>query len=203
MGSVQKAILPRKGVFFFKSFIWTAVFLFVAVGIFAACCEFIENKEYDTLIIVCAVCVTLYAVMLVTVIRSLKNEKRAINKRAEFLSSCGEYLLERLEEEAENTEAYYGTFYLLRDCLFVPKAHLLLEYEDIEKIQNIRHSTNHIKDGVFVEIYDRDGIKYRFRVREWKRYAEETDSFARLINDRSLRGFKKSEREENDKLSLI
>lgn len=203
MGIVQKAILPRKGVFYFKSFIWTAVFLFVAVGIFAACCEFIENEEYDTLIAVFLVCITLYVIVLITVIRSLKNEKRAINKRAEFLSSCGEYLLERLEEEAKTTEAYYGTFYLLRDYLFVPKAHLLIEYRDIERFQNILHSTNHIKDGVFVEIYDRDKIKYRFRVREWKRYAEETDSFARLIEDRDYREFERGSREENDKLSLI
>ena len=183
-GRVYKAVRPKWIVFGIKIFLSSIVFLVVAVMIFGAACECIETKDYSTLVFVGIVSLTLYVITAVIIIRSLKNEKRALDGRGRLLRSIDGYKLERLEEEAQTAEKYFGCFYLLDEYLFVPKAGLLIRYEEIRKYNTVNHSTNGINDGVYVEIYDGENVKYRFSVNKWRDYQKEYNSFIDLLTEK-------------------
>lgn len=154
--------------------------------IFASVCEYIRNKDYGTLVPVGLISLVFYVIIAVMVIRSLKNEKRYLDSRAQTLQSIDGYKLERLEEEAQTAEKYFGCFYVLDEYLFVPKAGLLIRYDEIRTFKTIYHSTNGVPDGVYIEVFDRENIKYRFSVNKWRDYKNSYNEFMDLLHGKGL-----------------
>ncbi len=185
-GRIYKAVRPKWTVFGIKIFLSLCCFLVVAAMLFAAVCEWIETEDYSALLFAGLISLALYAVAAVMVIKSLKNEKRSLDSRAQTLQSIDSYKLERLEEEAQTAEKYFGCFYVLDEYLFVPKAGLLIRYDEIGSFKTIYHSTNGIPDGVFIEVFDRENIKYRFSVNKWRDYKNSYNEFMALLNGKGL-----------------
>ena len=185
-GRIYKAVRPNLIVFGIKIFLSAGCFLVVAAMIFAAVCEYIRNKDYGTLVAVGLISLALYAVVAVMVIKSLRNEKRSLDSRAQTLQSIDGYKLERLEEEAQTAEKYFGCFYVLDEYLFVPKAGLLIRYDEIKTFKTIYHSTNGVPDGVYIEVFDRENIKYRFSVNKWRDYKNSYNEFMALLHGKGL-----------------
>lgn len=183
---VYRAVRPKWWVFVIKVIFSGLAFAAVAFMIAAAVCEYIENRDYGTLVPVGIISLALFAVCLVMVIKSLVNEKKSLDSRGRRLSGFDEYSLERLEEEAGAAVPYYKCIYLLDEYLFVPKAGLLLRYEDIENYKTIYHSTNGAPDGVYVEVYDNEGVKYRFSVNRWRDYKREYYEFMGVLADKGV-----------------
>lgn len=186
---VFRSVRPKWAVFGVKIFLTCSVFLAAAVMIAAAVCEYIENSDYSTLIFVGIISLILYAVCFVMVIKSLADEKRSLAARGSRLSNLDNYSLERLEEEAEAAEPYYKCIYLLGEYLFVPKAGLLLRYEEIKSYKTIYHSTNGVTDGVFVEVLEFNGekdVKYRFSVNRWRDYKRDYYEFMGRLADKGV-----------------
>lgn len=183
---VYRAIRPKWWVFVIKVIFSGLAFAAVAFMIAAAVCEYIENRDYGTLVSVTAVSLFCYVIFLVMVIKSLVNEKKALGSRGRCLSGLDEYSLEKLEEEAGAAVPYYKCIYLLGEYLFVPKAGLLLRYEEIENYKTIYHSTNGAPDGVYVEVYDNEGVKYRFSVNRWRDYKRDYYEFMGVLADKGV-----------------
>lgn len=195
-GIVYRAVKPKWGVFAVKTALSGIVFLAAAFMIELACAEYIRNEDYGTLIPVGLISLGLFALILVIVIKSLKNEKRVLDGRRRLLDSLSECGLERLEEEAAASVKYFGCIYLLSEYLFVPKAGLLIRYEDIGNYKSVYHSTNGIPDGVFVEVYDRENVKYRFSVNKWREYKRDYSGYMSTL-DIKMNGGVPRERETN------
>ncbi|MDE7294600.1 MAG: hypothetical protein K2N72_09280 [Oscillospiraceae bacterium] len=185
-GRIYKAVRPNLIIFGIKIFLSLCCFLVVAAMIFASVCEYIRNKDYGTLVPVGLISLVFYVIIAVMVIRSLKNEKRYLDSRAQTLQSIDGYKLERLEEEAQTAEKYFGCFYVLDEYLFVPKAGLLIRYDEIRTFKTIYHSTNGVPDGVYIEVFDRENIKYRFSVNKWRDYKNSYNEFMDLLHGKGL-----------------
>lgn len=90
--------------------------------------------------------------------------------------------LDRLDREAAASELRYKTFCLLQDYLYIPRAGLLLRYQEIAFWKTVRHSTNGMADAAWVEISEPDGMVWKVQVRLWKTYLSELDSFLAALH---------------------
>ncbi|MDE6591699.1 MAG: hypothetical protein K2K57_01365 [Oscillospiraceae bacterium] len=186
-GKVYKALKPKWVLFGVKIFLSAAAVpaVVAAMIFYVADAEIVDYFEFWFGVIIC---VALFAVIAVMTVKSLLNEKRAFGRRQRILDSFDEYSLERLEEEVRAAELYFKCFYVLDEFLFVPKAGLLLRYDDIKKFKTINHSTNGASDGVFIEIYDSENIKYYFSVNKWRDYKKSYNEFMALLSRKGLCG---------------
>lgn len=187
-GIVYRALKPKWWVFILKTALTVIAFIPVTAMLVAAFCEYIENENYSELFFVGIVSIALYAVIAVIVIRSLKNEKRALDSRDERLRLLDTASLERLEEEVQSAEFHFKSIYVLDEYLFVPKAGLLLDFGSIKSYKTIYHSTNSIPDAVFVEIFDQNNVKYYFSVRKWREYKKGYYDFMELLDSKGVFG---------------
>lgn len=183
---VYRAIRPKWWVFGIKVFFAAAVAAALIGAFVMVLTEHYRAGDTVSLISEGFIFLVLFACYAVAVIISLVNERKALRARKRCMLSLDEYSLERLEEEAGAAVPYYKCIYLLGEYLFVPKAGLLLRYEEIEKYKTIYHSTNGAPDGVFVEVYDTEGIKYRFSVNRWRDYKREYYEFMGVLADKGV-----------------
>lgn len=184
-GLVYKAVRPKRVLFGVKVVLTVLVFTAAAVMLIAAFIAFIQNRESVFLVLAGAV---LFVILAITLIKPLKTDKKVLERRQRILDSLDEHLLERLEEEVRTAEKYFKCFYVLDEFLFVPKAGLLLRYDEIKKFKTIYHSTNSIPDGVFIEIFDSENIKYCFSVKKWRDYRKSYNEFMALLSRKGLGG---------------
>lgn len=114
-------------------------------------------------------------------IRKIKNTIALNLKREERLNALDEAQLSALDMEIESTQIKYKTFYLLEDYFYVPKYKLLIRYDEIREFKNIIHSTNGIKDSIFIVITDTDGLVFEISVKQWKEYYKYCNSTAEAV----------------------
>ncbi len=115
---------------------------------------------------------------------SIKSLKKKIRTNAAKLRYINDYASEKTEQEIENSEIMYGTFYLLEDYFYAPKSRLIIKYEDIDEFKNIIHSTNGIKDSVIIAITDKNDIMYEISVKKWKDYYKHCNSVSGIIYEK-------------------
>lgn len=174
---VYRSIRPKMAMFGIKRFLFFLAVTAMAAVTAAAVSGYIEDREYVVLIFVGITGLIFYRLCLDMVIKSLANEKRALVSRKRRLSGLDGYSLSRLEEEAGAAESYYDCIYLLDEYLFVPKAGLLLRYEEIKSYKSVHHSSHGVPNGVYVEICDTENIRYCFSVNRWRDYKREYCEF--------------------------
>lgn len=185
-GIIYRALKPKWWVFILKIILTFIAFIPVTAMMIAAFCEYINSGNYTELFIVGITSIILYAIIAVIVIKSLKNEKRALSSRSERLGLLDTASLERLEEEVQAAEFHFKSIYVLDNYLFVPKAGLLLDYGSIKSYKTIYHSTNSIPDAVFVEIFDINNVKYFFSVKKWREYKKGYYDFMELLEKKGV-----------------
>lgn len=109
-------------------------------------------------------------------IKSIKHKKQINRRKAERITNWTETDFEMLENEINSEELHYKTFYFLKDYVYVPKAALLLRYEEIGQWKTVRHTTNYIPDAAWVELTDTSGCMQKFNIRQWRQYLRDLDS---------------------------
>ncbi|MCM1522941.1 MAG: hypothetical protein NC120_00630 [Ruminococcus sp.] len=183
---VYRALKPRWGTFAVKIVLSSVGFLTVAVIIFAALWEYWDAERYGDMAGTGAVSIILYGIIMHIVVKSLKNEKRTLDRQKDLLASLDSYTLESLEEEVQSSEPYFKCFYLLDEYLFVPKAALLIKYGEIKSYKTVFHYTNGLEDAAFAEIFDKDGIRYYFSVNRWRDYKKKYYGFMELLEEKGV-----------------
>lgn len=114
-------------------------------------------------------------------IRKMKSTIALNRKREERLNALSEAQLSALDTEIESAQIRYKTFYLLDEYFYAPKYKLLIRYDEIREFKNIIHSTNGIKDSVFIAITDTDGLMFEISVKQWKEYYKYCKSTADAV----------------------
>lgn len=190
-GIVYKAIKPKRVWFGIKVSLSLLLLGAPAVMVIAALPAALKSPGSDAAGAF-IVGLILFAIIAVILIKSLKTDKRVLNRQQEILESFDENLLERLEEEVRTAEKYFGCIYVLDEYFFVPKAGLLIRYDEIRTFKTIYHSTNGIPDGVYIEVFDRENIKYRFSVNKWRDYKNSYNEFMALLSRKGLGGEQKN-----------
>ncbi len=115
---------------------------------------------------------------------SFKSLKTKIRTNAAKLRYIDEIDSEKTEREIESSEMLYDTFYMLEDYFYAPKSCLIIKYEDIAEFKNIIHSTNGIKDSVFIAITDKNDVMYEISVKKWKDYYKHWNSISEIIYEK-------------------
>lgn len=154
-----------------------AIAVFMIYGIYIT----ISSGDAATAIVETIMCCLLIVLFLFFGIRDIKKTKSLNKKRREIAENTDISEFERLEEEIRNTEFRYKTFYMLEDHFYIPKAKLLIKYENINFYRSVIHSTNGIKDGIRIELTDDDGLVFVFRVVKWRVYFKELDEFTQQL----------------------
>lgn len=200
-GIVYRTLRPNWFIFGVKVSLTCLGFLTAAAMVIAALCEYAGSRDYGSLFGVGLVSIALCGIIANIVIKSLKNEKKSLERRKKILGAFDACSLERLEEEVGAAKRYFKCIYVLDEYLFVPKAGLLLSFSDVRSYRSIYHSTNSINDAVFVEIYDRENIKYYFSVNKWREYKANYGDFMALLESKGV--FKKESSGENGVLTSV
>lgn len=175
--NIYPSSAPEIASIIFVSVISAAIALFMIYGIYITS----SAGDMATAAVITIICCVLAGLLLFWGIKDIKNTKLLNNKRRKIADDTDISVFERLEEEIQNTEFRYKTFYMLEDYLYVPGAKLLIKYEDINFYRNIVHSTNGIKDGIRTEITDADGLVFAFRVVKWRAYLKEMNEFTQHL----------------------
>lgn len=114
-------------------------------------------------------------------IREMKSNIALNHRREERLNALSETQLAALDTETEGSQMQYKTFYLLDEYFYAPKYKLLIRYDEIREFKNIIHSTNGIKDSIFIVITDTDGYVFEISVKQWKEYYKYCSSTAAAV----------------------
>lgn len=175
--NIYPSSAPETASIIFVSVISAAIALFMIYGIYIT----VSAGDLATAAVITIICCFFAGLLLFWGIKDIKNTKLLNNKRRKIADNTDISVFERLEEEIQNTEFSYKTFYMLEDYLYVPGAKLLIKYEDINFYRNIVHSTNGIKDGIRTEITDEDGLVFAFRVVKWRAYLKEMNEFTQHL----------------------
>ncbi len=117
-------------------------------------------------------------------IKSLKKSRKRNAQRNKLINKLSYFELESLQEQINNSEPYFKTFYLLDEYLYVPSAKLLIGYGDIKEFKTIIHSTNGLNDAVKIKITDPDNAVFEFYVKKWKLYLEKYTAFMTLLDEK-------------------
>ena len=117
-------------------------------------------------------------------IRKMKGNIALNRKREERLNALSEAQLAALDTEIEGSQVQYKTFYLLEEYFYAPKYKLLIRYDEIREFKNVIHSTNGIKDSIFIVITDTDGYLFEISVKQWKEYYKYCNSTAAAVHDK-------------------
>ncbi len=117
-------------------------------------------------------------------IRKMKGNIALNRKREERLNALSEAQLAALDTEIEGSQIQYKTFYLLEEYFYAPKYKLLIRYDEIREFKNVIHSTNGIKDSIFIVITDTDGYLFEISVKQWKEYYKYCNSTAAAVHDK-------------------
>lgn len=119
------------------------------------------------------------AIMVWFALEDVRKLREINNGRTQQLARLDMQQLLALQEEIETAELRYRTFYLLREYVYVPKARLLVRYEDIagwETVPNTRHLR------LTAKITERDGTVHVIGLRQQRAYWQEYDSFRELLD---------------------
>lgn len=117
-------------------------------------------------------------------IRKVRTTIALNRKREERLKALSEAQLAALDNEIENVQLQFKTFYLLENYFYVPKDKLLIRYDEIREFKNIIHSTNGIKDSMIIAVTDTDGLLFEINVKHWKEYYKYCNSTAEAVKDK-------------------
>ncbi len=182
--SIYKKIKPYPFSFFAMVF----VYLFFPLVIDGMCIflviDFIRQGDYGGMIFALAVIAAVSFFMIRNALKNIKYRVNAAKQRMRIRNSMSYNEFAELETELKNTERFCGTFYFLEKFVYVPKARLLIEYENIRKITVIIHTTNGMKDGAKTVITDNNDVTYEFWVFNWKRFLENQALFREKISKR-------------------
>ena len=187
MKDLQKKLRPSAGAAVWSHFYhWLFI---IAVGVLGlvGCIAMIADDEIAGTVLVLAVLILLEVLMFLSWRKHARNTKEANARKAKRLDALTKFDLERLEDEISNGELRFKTFYLLNDYLYIPSQGLLIGYEDIGGWKTVRHSTNGVPDGAWVELTEPDGFLHKITVRQWRRYLMSLDEFVPQLNERRER----------------
>lgn len=115
---------------------------------------------------------------------NIRNTKQLTVRKGERIAGLTETDFEMLENEILTAEMRFKTFYLLEHYIYAPKVKLLLRYEEIGQWKTVRHTTNYIPDGAWVELTDTSGCMQKIVIRKWRQYLMDLDGFVGELNFR-------------------
>lgn len=181
---LYKTLKPYSTAFIVGSIICAVLMALVFYGLINVIYySFAVEREIVYMIFSSAFAAMIAAVIIYTV-RLTKNERMAAAKRRHLREELSPQELLELEQEIRQSPYMFKTFYFLKNYFYIPQARILLKYVDISEVHNTIHSTNFIKDGVRVEIFSADGIRFLAYVRMWRDYMNQQQLFMNDLNAR-------------------
>ncbi len=108
--------------------------------------------------------------------------KKLNRKKAERLARLDAAQLFVLEQQVQHSTLYYGTFYLLADHLYAPRAGMLLAYEEIFSCRIRIQRSKGIKVGVTVSFDEADGFRQSVSIKKWRQFLDRREEFLDLLN---------------------
>lgn len=109
--------------------------------------------------------------------------RRLAAKRDDMITRAEKFSVSDFETIAQRM-IVFGTFFMLDDCLWFFSENYALDYEEIEKMTSVYHSTNHIPDGVRLDFRLKNKKVYRIWVKNWIDYKKYNESFLNDLNDK-------------------
>lgn len=157
-------------------------FIYVSLAIIGILC-FIGICNTETFVSAICFALTFIIFIGIYVFFSLKKLKETVASYVRKIAYADEInsIETELQQEIESSDIQYGTFYLLDNYFYVPKSYLIIKYHDIAEFKNIIHSTNGIKDSVFIVITDVNNIVYEISVKKWRDYYKRCSSVASFV----------------------
>lgn len=171
--------------------------IIIAVGIFGSLTIYNDGDLNSAIGTGCTALVGVIAYGII-VRKSLTKSIRLKIKKNERLNSLDIHELEILEEQIECSDYLYKTFYLLDSYMYVPVAKLLIRYDEIKEFKSIIHSTNGLQDGVFIALTDTDNLLHEFRVKKWKEYYKNTNSFYSILEEKKQKNISRNYHQETE-----
>lgn len=179
---VYKKLKPYPVSFFAMVFVYLFFLLVIDGMCIFGTIDFIRQGDYGGMLFSIAVLAVVSLFLIRNALKNIKYRINAAKQRMKIRNSLSYNEFAELEAEINNTERFCGTFYFLEKFVYVPKARLLIEYENITKIMVITHITDGLKDGVKTVITDNNDVTCEFWVFNWKHFLENQSLFREKIS---------------------
>jgi len=179
---IYKKIKPYPVSFFAMVFVYLFFLLIIDGMCIFLVIDFIRQGDFGGMIFALSVMGVTSFFMIRSAVKNIKYRIKVAEQRKRARNSLSYNEFAELETELKNTERFCGTFYFLEKFVYVPKARLLIEYENIRNVMVVTHITDGLKDGAKTVITDNNDVKYEFWVFNWKRFLENQELFREKIS---------------------